>query len=169
MLNRLSGALLLSLVLATACDDSDPASAGGEGTSAFTTWGEEYIEEGIPAGGDGGFVDGWTVKYSKFLFVFGGITVSDQSGAVAASLGTDTLLVDNVKAGKKALVSFPSLPARAYDRVSYRSVPATAATKIVAGDQADLDLMVAGGYRIYVEGTATNGGVSKSFRWGFTG
>ncbi|RYE89318.1 MAG: hypothetical protein EOO75_12035, partial [Myxococcales bacterium] len=160
--------LLLALGCAvSACSDSTDE---GQGTSTFTTWGEEYIEEGIPAGGDGGFVDGWSVKYSKFLFVFGGITVAESSGAVGASLGTETLLVDNVVAGKKTLTSFADLPARAYTQVGYQSLPATAATRIIAGTQADLDLMVANGYRIYVEGTATGpGSVTKSFRWGFTG
>lgn len=168
MKNTLVSLLLASLCTVCACSD-DPTPEG-QGTSTFTTWGEEYIEEGIPAGGDGGFVDGWSVKYSKFLYVFGSITVAEESGAVGASLGAETLLVDNVIAGKKTLTSFANLPARAYTKVGYQSVPATASTRIISGTQADLDLMVANGYRIYVEGTATGPNKeTKSFKWGFTG
>lgn len=153
----------------TACggSDSDPTSTGGKGSAVFTTWGEDYIEEQIPAGGEGGFVDGWSVKYSKFLVVFGEISVADLGGKEAAHLG-GTRLVNLVNKGVKTLATFSDLPAQAYERVGYQIVPATAQTEALDADAADRDLMVGGGYAVYVEGTATKGAVSKTFQWGFS-
>ena len=162
-------ALALCLSLLACGDDasSDPTTAGGKGSATFTTWGEGFIEDQIPAGGDGGLVDGWSVKYSRFLVVIGNISVADASGKEAARMG-GTKLVDHVKKGVKTLTTFPDLPAQAYERVGYEIVPATAATELVEATAADLDLMVKGGYSVYVEGTGTKDGVSKTFKWGFS-
>lgn len=164
--------LFLLVLLAAGCGDdassSDPTAPAGKGTATFTTWGEGYIEEGIPAGGEGGFVDGWSVRYSKFLVVFGDITVADLAGKQAAAM-PGTKLVDNVKKAPKELIKFADLEAKAYERVSYRILPADARTEVVAGDAADRDFMVKNGFSLYVEGTATRGGASKTFRWGFSG
>ncbi|MCS6901431.1 MAG: hypothetical protein RMJ98_16030 [Myxococcales bacterium] len=145
---------------------ADPNSAG-KGTATFTTWGEEYIEEGIPAGGEGGFVDGWSVKFSKFLVVLGHVTVADGSGKEAAKM-TGSRLVDHVKKGKKSLVSFPDLPAGAYEKVSYEILPADAQTELLGVDAADKDFMIENNYSVYVEGTATKEQSNKTFKWGFS-
>ena len=131
----------ISLVLAAlvpACGANDPTASAGSGTAKFTTWGEEYIEAQIgpdPAG-ESGFVDGWTLKYDKFLVVFAGITVADQSGKAGGTMSWSKL-VDNTKVGKKELVSFTGLEARGWDRFSYQIRPADAGTEIVAGDASD--------------------------------
>src|SRR6478609_4092525 len=97
---------------------SDPTSAG-KGTELFTTWGEELIEDGIPAGdGASGFIDGWSLKYDKFLVVFHEIAEADAAGNVAAKLAQPRF-VDNTKAGEKELISFLDLDAKAYTLVSY--------------------------------------------------
>lgn len=152
---------------------SDPTS-GGTGTERFTTWGEEFIENEIPAGdGENGFVDGWRVKYGKFLVVFHDISVADASGKVVGVLDKPRF-VDNTKPGVKDLVAFPNLEAKAYSQVSYAIKPATADAVIVAGDKTDLDMMVSKGLSVYVEGTATKPDpndasktISKTFHWGF--
>ena len=150
-----------------ACDDD------GEGSASFTTWGEEYIEEGIPAdpSGEEGFVDGWSIQYEKFLVVFHQIEVGDSDGHVAAS-SKGSFLVDNVVPGIKELVSFPKLDAKRWDRVSYQIKPADEDTEVVAGDQDDLAFMLDNNYSLYVEGSASktvNGSVTrKTFRWGFS-
>jgi len=136
------------------------------GTARFTTWGEEYIEEGIPADPDGGFVDGWEVTYDKFLVAFHEIEVADADGEIAAT-SADSYFVDNVVPGKKDLVSFSDLPAKAWDRVSYQIKPPTADTKVVAGDSVDLELMLEQGYSVYIEGSATKQDVTKTFKLGF--
>ena len=66
------GIVLAGAALIGACSDSSSGSAGdGIGTAAFTTYGEDYIEQEIPAAD---IEDGWSVKYERFL-----ITISDVS------------------------------------------------------------------------------------------
>lgn len=159
--------LAIATCLLAACSDD------GQGTAKFTTWGEEYIEQQIPADptGESGFIDGWTLKYEKFLVVFHAIEVADSAGNVAATM-MGSKFVDNVVAGRKDLVSFPDLDAKHWDRVSYQIKPALADSEVVAGAVADRDMMVASGYSVYVAGSATKTGsdgqpVKKTFHWGF--
>ena len=153
---------------------SDPTSTG-KGTERFTTWGEEFIEEGIPAAdGSSGFIDGWSVKYQKFLVNFHEIVVADAASSVAAKLDRSRF-VDNTRPGEKELVTFSELEAKAYTLVSYEIKPAVADAQIVAGaDPKDLAMMVREGLSVYVEGEATKPDpddakktLSKTFHWGF--
>ncbi len=148
----------------SACGGDD----GGTGTATFTTWGEEYIEEGIPADptGQEGFVDGWALVFEKFLVHYTGITVADSGGAVGARL-EGSRLVDNVHPGRKTLVQFAGLEAKSWDRVSYQITPARADAVLVSATADDRDRMVQGGYSLYVLATATKGAVTKKLRWGF--
>ncbi|HEX2671066.1 MAG TPA: hypothetical protein VHM25_09360, partial [Polyangiaceae bacterium] len=144
----------LTLLLSTclfACSSEET------GSSTFTTWGEEYIEEGIPAGEDG-FVDGWSVKYDKFLVAFANIQVADANGDVGGS-AEQSFVVDNVQAGRKKLVSFADIEAKAWDRVSYQINPPAADATLVSATSKDLKILRDGGYSIYIEGTASKGGV----------
>ncbi len=157
---------LLSLSL-TAC-------VPGVGTAKFTTWGEEYIEQEIPADptGEAGFVDGWRVHYDKFLVTFHGVEVASEDGTIGARM-SGSKLVDNARPGKKDLVTFEDLEARAWDAVSYEIKPATATTELIGGaTEADRKLMVDGGYSVYFEGSATRTTTSgatltKTFHLGF--
>lgn len=153
--------LVLTAGLTAACSDQ------GEGSARFTTWGEDFIEKQIPANPDeGGFSDGWSVKYDKFLVAFHTIKVADDRGETAATMGVSKL-VDNVRPGKKDLVTFSGLPARAWNRVGYQIRPALASSDLVGATAADRDLMASKGYSIYVEGSASKGAMKKTFRWGF--
>ncbi|MFT3837911.1 MAG: hypothetical protein QM723_13045 [Myxococcaceae bacterium] len=145
----------------------------GKGTEKFTTWGEEYIETGIPADpmGQSGFLDGWTLHYDKFLVHFAAITVADDKGKTAAKLD-GSRLVDNTKAGRKDLISFPDLDAVAWNQVSYQIRPATSSAELVSSTSDDRDLMVNGGFSVYVAGSAqksdgSGGMITKTFHWGF--
>jgi len=156
-----------SLALASCGDDA------GAGRVSFTTWGEAYIEQGIPSdpSGEAGFVDGWSLHYDKFLVIFHEIEVADASGQVARR-APGSQFVDNVVPGRKGLVSFANVEAKHWDRVSYQIKPATAETRLVTGNPADLDMMVQQGYALYVEGSATKTGadgapIVKSFHWSF--
>ncbi len=147
------------------CSD---ATSQGKGTEDFTTNGEDFIETGIPAGdGTSGFVDGWSLKYSKFLVNFSEITVADASGEVVAKLDKPRF-VDNVRPGIKELITFSDLDAKAFTQVSYEIKTAVRDTEVVGdADPADLDMMVEDGLSVYVEGTATKKKVEKTFHWGF--
>lgn len=166
MQSRLALFCRLFLLLASACADE-------EGTAQFTTWGEEYVEHQIPADATGqrGFVDGWTLKFDKFLVAFHAITVADDDGKVAA-VASGSQLVDNVVPGRKVLASFPDLKAQHWPRVSYQIKPALPDSVVVSGTAADRELMVQNGYAIYVSGTASKPGadgppIVKTFHWGF--
>jgi hypothetical protein len=160
---------IVSLAIATAgCGES------ATGTARFTTWGEDYIMDSIPADatGEEGFIDGWTLTYDKFLVAFHEIVVANDKGETAAT-HTGSFVVDNKQDGRKDLVTFPDLAARAWNRVSYQIKPALADSVLVSATAADRDLMVSNGYSIYVSGAATKLGaegqtVTKTFHWGFT-
>lgn len=138
---------------------------GGVGTVEISTWGEEYIEDQIPAST---FEDGWSVHYTKFLVVLGNIRIVDDAGEVGAEQ-KKTKLVNHVAQGVKAVASFPNLAAKAWTKVSYQVAIADGSTELGDGAaQADLDLMRASGYAVYVEGEATKGAEKKTFQWGFS-
>ncbi|NMO20811.1 hypothetical protein HPC49_26535 [Pyxidicoccus fallax] len=143
------------------------ACSEGTGTVTFTTYGEDYIEKEIPAaaGTEAGFVDGWTVRYSKFLVTLGEVKVYTHD-ETAAEQGPPKVF-DVHKPGPVVVETFTNLPAQDWDHVSYAIAPAGNA---VAGnaDAQDVERMKAEGYSVYMEGTATKGSVTKRFEWGFT-
>jgi hypothetical protein len=152
-----------------ACSSSDPTGSGGVGTLVFSTWGEEYIEREIPVDpGDGsGFVDGWTVRYDKFLVSFRNIVVADARGAEAGGLEA-SILFDNTLPGVKSIVELDGVPAKAWDRVSYEIAPVTEDTALSEGvPQADKALMIDGGYSLFASGVGSKDDVDKRFAWGF--
>jgi hypothetical protein len=151
--------LLLSLLTTVACAPEET------GTVSFTTWGEEYIEEEIPAG-DGGFVDGWSLRYEKFLVAFSRIEVADASGRVGA-LAEQSFIVDNVSPGRKKLIGFDGIEAKAWDRVGYRIEPPARDATLVDATEADRARLQDGGYSLYVEATATKGEQRKTLAIGF--
>lgn len=157
--------LLSSMVVLAASSCGDDAASTEQGSISFSTWGEEYIEVGLP---ETEFADGYAVVFDRFLVSIGNIEVADAEGKVAAR-HDGFFLVDHVEPGVKDLVSFDGLEAGAYERVSFETSPAPrSATTLVGGvSEADAELMVAGGYHVYAEGTLTGGGVSKRFAWGF--
>lgn len=158
MRNTIGSALLTAIALG-ACSSDD-----GKGTVAFTTYGEDFIEQAIPASD---VEDGWSITYDRFLVVIGDVSVGELGGATAARLAGSRLFNQKIP-GDKAVTTFRDLPAKAYDRVSYRIAPATAATEPGDGVTADdKTLMVSNGYSIYVEATATKAAVSKKYKWGF--
>jgi hypothetical protein len=160
---------LLFFLLMVACGSADPTGAGGSGTLSFTTWGEDYIEQEIPVDpGDGsGFVDGWSVRYAKFLVNFQNIVVADAAGRLGAKMAGSKLF-DNKLPDPKPIVDFRELGAKAWSRVSYEIAPVTAATELSEGvDPADKALMLAGTYSLYVEASARKDGIVKHFAWGF--
>jgi hypothetical protein len=159
---------LLTLLLATACGDDDDSTTegGGDGSVAFTTWGEEYIEDEIPASDDGGFVDGWTVVYDKFLVNLGAIEVAD--GAEVGAKAPGFTLFDQTVPGVKPAVTFEGLPAKSWPDVSFEIRRVTDDSGLGPDvSEADRDMMVAEGYGVYVEGTARNRDLTKNFAWGF--
>jgi hypothetical protein len=160
-------ALVLGATLSACGDDTGGGGggdAGGEGRVTFTTWGEEYIEAGIPASE---FADGWSVKYDRFLVTLGDITIADADGNVGARSPGFTL-VDHVSPGVKPVTSV-TLGAKAWEQVSYQTSPPPADGLVVGAGatEADRDAMLAAGCHLRAVGALTNGAVTKSFDWCF--
>jgi len=143
------------------------ACGGGSGTVLFSTWGEDYIEKGIPvdSADEVGFVDGWDVKYDRFLVTIKEITVADKAGVIAFKQA-EAKLFDLVKAGPFEIAKTPAVAAQRYDKVSYAMAPAA---DVVAGNASadDLSFMKTNGYGVYVSATAKKGAVTKTYKWGF--
>jgi len=151
---------IATLVAIAACSSSN---SDGQGTAAFTTWGEDFIEKEIPSAD---VADGWTIRYNKFLINIGGVKIADEAGTVAAEMKTSKVF-DNVKPGVKPVVTFPNLAAKAWTQVSYEVLPVTSASDTSNLDAADATLMLQNGYSVYIDAVATKGSVSKKYAWGF--
>lgn len=148
---------LFALTLAAAV-----AACGSPGSLTFTTYGEDFIETGIPAEE---FEDGWAVTFSKFLVTIGEIKVEAQDGTVGASL-PQAKLWDVTKPGPVVIAEAKDVPDRDYPRVSYAISP-DAEAKAGNASASDVELMKAGKFSVYVEGLAKKDDVEKSFKWGF--
>lgn len=133
----------------------------GTGTWMVETWGEEYIEEGIPAAE---FADGGSVMYTEFLVVISGVALVDGDGEVVAE-GGDPAVFDVTAAGPHP-VTEADVPATHYDRVDFTVAPASGA---VAGNASDdqVAAMNDGGWSVSATGTAAIGGDIYAFEWDF--
>ncbi|MGC4066455.1 MAG: hypothetical protein QM784_17845 [Polyangiaceae bacterium] len=143
-------------------------SGDGSGTVTITTWGEEYIEEGLPSSA---FLDAWSVKYSKFLVVYNHVTIADDDGDVVAKVEHPLVfdMTQRAKGHPKTLTTY-ELAARPWPNLSYQIGPITEDAK--PGDLATVDdvtLLQSNQASVHVEGTATSPtGAQKTFRWSFS-
>jgi len=163
----LLGALtaIIAAVSTVACGDSD----NGKGTATFTTWGESFIEDGLPS--DVFPKDNWSVKYSKFLVVYHSVTIADDSNNIVAKLDHPLVFDMTKKAtGNPKTLFTAELEAKAWPDVSYQVGPIS--DDATAGDlasDADVTLLRTDQASVHVEGIATSPtGGSKSFNWSFS-
>jgi len=144
------------------CGDDAGDDGAGSGTATFSVWGEEFIEDGIPADE---FADGWSVTFDRFLLALGGITVRDRAGNGAELEGS--WLLDLTEPGPHELGSL-ELTSKAWPLVGYAVRPVTAATELhTSATAGDLELMETGGFSVFVSGSAVLDGATKTFAWGF--
>lgn len=141
----------------------------GQGTVLVTTWGEAYIEDGLPA--EAFPHDGWSVKFSKFLVAYDAFSIADDDGRIVAELAAPLVfdLVQKSEGAPKTLAKF-DLEAKAWPNLSYQISPIS--DRAEAGDgatTADLDLLRANHASMHIQGVATSAsGVRKSFDWSFS-
>lgn len=157
-MNRNALALVLPL-LASACGGEEP------GTIKVTVYGEEFIEEGIPADA---FSDGWAVTFDSFLVSIGNI--AGQAGHGNEEVGDPAFYIVDLaqpSGGEGFEVTTFDAPPGHYDHFGYQIAPAPSATAPHA-DAADATAMKASGYSVWVRGSATKTEVTKTFDWGFT-
>lgn len=142
------------------------ACSSGAGAIEVETWGEAYIEEGIPAAE---FADGWSATFTKFLITLGAVVIADREGDEAARL-SEQRVFDLTRPGPHLITRFEEVEAKRWDEVGIEQENASNA---VAGHEAlsaeDLALMNRDGLSLHVAGRAETGTVSKSFEWSFRG
>ena len=148
---------LLPLLTALACAP-EPAAAD----LALSIYGEEFIEEGIPADV---FVDGWSVEFGRFLISVGEVEVGGQPLGPA---DTRYRIYDLVQGGGGLAVGRATADLAALRDLRYDIGPSEDAVGANVEAEA-VAMMRAMGYSLYVTGVATKGGASRSFAWGFSG
>lgn len=121
------------------------AGCGGEGTWVLETWGEEYIETGIPAAD---FADGCMAVFDRFEVVDSELALLDGDGAVVGEL-SGSFFLDMTQPGPVELGSV-EVPATHYDAVTWRIGPSDEEPSSVS-----------------VEGGITCGERGASFAWDF--
>jgi hypothetical protein len=170
-ITKLSRILLGALMAATAA--SSTVACGGDdngtGTVTISTWGEDYIEEGLPS--DVFPKDHWSVKYSKFLLIYHSVTIADDNKNVVGKLDHPLVFDMTKKAtgNPKTLATF-ELQAKSWPNLSYQVGPISVDAK--PGDlasDADVALLTSAQASVHVEGTATSpDGIQKTFNWSFS-
>lgn len=133
-------------------------SARGSGTVQVFVEAEDTIPDGLdPGDGDESIVDGWTVRYDKFLVTIGDFHARSSSDD-SLDLRDEAVHVVDLKrlpAGGLVLAEF-SADAVRYDRVGYSLPNASADADAAEGTAAaDRELLVANGWSIYIEGELT--------------
>ncbi|MBK8252036.1 MAG: hypothetical protein IPK82_05145 [Polyangiaceae bacterium] len=158
MRKHLPAFFMVTLLVVSGCGN-------GTGNLQFTTWGEEYIEQQIPATA---FEDGWQVKFTTFLVNIGNIQVADADGNTGASMN-GTVVVNHVFQGEKPVFSVQEIEAKPWTDVSFEVPVATPEAKLGDGViEWDRDFLVEKNASLYVTGEATKGEVTKKFAWTFS-
>jgi hypothetical protein len=139
-------------LLSSAC--ADP----GQTTLRITAYGEEFIEDEIPADV---LVDGWELDFSRFLVAFGEVEADGEALA-----GTFVVDLTQGSGGEGHELGTVTLPAEGRPHLAFRVAPFAIATPVSATED-DVMTLVAAGASILVEGTATKGGEVVSFSWPF--
>ncbi len=123
------------------------AACAQTGALSVTTWGEEFIEQGIPADE---FADGWAVTFSKFALVISSVQVEDDAGNALQTF-TAPATFDLTQPGPVQVVDLGEVEAKRYARVG----------AVVQPDD------VLGGSSVVVEGEASKGADAFTFSWSF--
>lgn len=134
---------------------------GGEGDWVVQTWGEEYIEQQIPADA---FEDGCSARFDTFLVTMAARELLDGDGEVVGAL-TPAEIYDLTVEGPTSMGTV-AVPADHYSEVVVRIAPDASAVAATASPEA-ADALTAAGASVLVDGTLTCGGADKHFRWTF--
>lgn len=150
-MKRMLGGCALALATTLAgCDDV------GDSTLRVSAWGEDFIEEGIPAEE---FVDDWSVTFDAFVVSLGAV---DADGVRLP--GPHVIDLALASGGLGHEMGTLQVPAEGEPEVSWSLVPAT--TDAVSDVGADvLDAMASQGATLWVRGQAVRGDVVKTFDW----
>lgn len=156
---------MLRVLIATTIPLFTIACAGDEaGTITATVYGEEFIEEGIPADA---FSDGWAVSFDTFLVSIGNVAAkAGEGGAEVGDPGFYIVDLAQPSGGAGYELATFDAPAGTYDHYGYAIRPDPGALGINV-EATEVTAMTAAGSSIWVTGSATKAGVTKSFDWSF--
>jgi hypothetical protein len=158
-------ATLLATLLAASAGCGDDAAETGDVRVRVS--GEEGAKLGYPFTVEGetiGFVDGWTMTFTKVVASVGGLRLR-AAGGEEAPVTTDDVVVGLTTEDPLAW-TLEGVPARRWDRVSYRLVVPPAGARLVGGATADdAARLRALGAVLLLAGTArrTSGGDTYTF------
>ncbi len=154
ILRRSSPASLftLALLLGACAEQAEPS------TLRITAYGEEFIEDRIPADV---LVDGWEIDFDRFLIAISAVEAEGEplEGAYVVDLARST-------GGEGHELGMLALPAGGTPLLDFRVAPPSEASPVSATD-ADVATLVDAGASLWVEGTATRGDQTVTFAWAF--
>jgi hypothetical protein len=145
--------LLLALVTAACGTESL------EGSITSTVYGEDFIEQGIPADV---FSDGWSVQFDQFLVSIGKPSTTGEREVGDA--GFHIVDLAQPSSGEGYALATYDAPGGFYEHHGYQLRASATATGVNVG-AGDVAAMKAGGYSMWVRGSATDGAQTKTFDW----
>lgn len=137
---------------------------GGEtGTLEIAVSGEEAAVSGFPVEDGPAFVDGWSLTFETLVVALERFELRGDDGESVA-IEDAPVLVDLTR-GDQRLYTLTGVGARRWEDVRYVMAPPTEASggDVDAGVRAR---MIAEGWSVYLEATATNGDLTRTLEWG---
>lgn len=147
--------------------------SGGSGTLVVAVSAEDAVRTGYPVdpgtAGEISFSDGWTVQFTKHLVGIQDFKVESSDGASSTVVSAPFLVELHGGTMDPEAMRFTNVPARRWDRISYRiAVPTAASTLVNGATAAERDAMITAGHTFVLRGTATKGAQTFNFDFGFT-
>lgn len=161
----------LLLGLSVGCGSDDAATGGGgEGSLSLSVGGGAALQQGFPyTEGDVeyAFVDGWTMSFTKYVIVLGGVKLRDPSGGGVMREWTGPAILDLASGGgnNQELATLEGAPATRLD-LEFDLLHAKAGMSSASAAQQDIDDMTQNGWSFLVEGNASKEGRTVAFRFG---
>ncbi|MBW2736094.1 MAG: hypothetical protein JRH20_27225 [Deltaproteobacteria bacterium] len=148
--------------------DEEPKEAVEQGSLSISIYGEEFIEDRIPAWV---FDDGWEVHFQKFLLHLGRVSALHETSSevsFGADQGWTFDLTASTDGAGQVVHQAPTAVGR-YPRVDYEITPALSTSSGGNATSDDRALMLDNGYSVYVVAEAKHATQpAKHFSWGFS-
>ncbi len=157
-------AAILLLSLAVGCTSED---AAGEGSLRLQAGGGKALETGFPyteGGVEYAFVDGWSLQFTRYVVVIGGVKLTDPDGGSVVGSWDGPAIIDLKKNSgeNQDIVTLEGLPARRLD-LQFRFFEATDQAENRNADASIAEEMIADGYSCWIEGDASQDGETVHF------
>jgi hypothetical protein len=150
--------LVIAAALLFGCSDDDGTTTGSGAVQVFVEP-EDTIPDGLDPGTDlENIVDGWTIRYSKFIVVFGNFRAHRSTAPtdVLADPVVHVIDMQAVPSGGLVIAEFAEVAAERWDKVGFDLPNATASAVAAEGlDPADFDDVVMNGLTLHIAGQMT--------------